>query len=78
MPQHSTGTINLLRSQSFQKTNISHPLIRTRTFAYQRVKIVSFSENLANVIHELCLFKNSHIIKILAAAFSLNEYFGWR
>ena len=30
----------------FQKTNISNPLIRTRTGAYQGVGNVSFSENL--------------------------------
>ena len=33
--------------QIFQKTNISYPLIRTRTCAYQRVRNVHFSENLA-------------------------------
>ena len=33
--------------QIFQKTNISYPLIRTRTCAYQGVRNVRFSENLA-------------------------------
>ena len=33
------------------KTNISYPLIRTRTCAYQGVKNVSFSENFANVLN---------------------------
>ena len=36
----------------FQKTNISYPLIRTRTSAYQGVRNVSFSENFANVLNE--------------------------
>ena len=33
--------------QIFRKTNISYPLIRTRTCAYQGVRNVRFSENLA-------------------------------
>ena len=33
--------------QNFRKTNISYPLIRTRTSAYQEVKNVCFSEILA-------------------------------
>ena len=33
--------------QIFRKTNISYPLIRTRTSAYQGVKNVCFSKNLA-------------------------------
>ena len=32
---------------NFLKTNISYPLIRTRTCAYQGVRKVCFSENLA-------------------------------
>ena len=32
--------------QIFRKTNISYPLIRTRTCAYQGVRNVCFSENL--------------------------------
>ena len=35
-----------------RKTNISNPLIRTRTFAYQGVRNVSFSENFAYVLNE--------------------------
>ena len=42
--------IYLVRSQSFP--NISYPLIRTRTCAYQGVRNVSFSENIANVLNE--------------------------
>ena len=34
------------------KTNISYPLIRTRTCAYQGVKNVSFSEDFAYVLNE--------------------------
>ena len=33
----------------FRKTNISYPLIRTRTCVYQGVRNVSFSENSAYV-----------------------------
>ena len=33
--------------QIFRKTDISYPLIRTRTYAYQGVRNISFSENLA-------------------------------
>ena len=35
----------------FQKTNISYPLKRIRTCAYQRVKNVSFSENFAYALN---------------------------
>ena len=40
------GVVHLVRPQIFQKTNISYPLIRTRTCAYQGVS-VSFSEDFA-------------------------------
>ena len=36
--------------QIFRKTNISYPLIRTRTCAYQGVRNIRFSENLACLI----------------------------
>ena len=35
----------------FRKTNISNPLIRTRTCAYQDVRNVSFSENFTYVLN---------------------------
>ena len=35
----------------FRKTNISNPLIHTRTCAYQRVRNVSFSENFAYILN---------------------------
>ena len=45
----------------FRKTNISYPMIRARTCAYQRVRNVRFSENLAcffswNTHFEICPF----------------------
>ena len=50
---HSVGDHSFISLQKiFQKTNISYPLIRTRTCAYQGVRDVSFSENFANVINE--------------------------
>ena len=39
----------------FRKTNISNPLIRTRTCAYQRFRNVSFSENSVYVLNEWSL-----------------------
>ena len=36
--------------QIFRKTNISYPLIRTRTCAYQGVRNVCFSKNLACLV----------------------------
>ena len=42
----------------FRKTNISNPLIRTRTCAYQEVRNVSFSENFAYVLNGRPLLKN--------------------
>ena len=38
-------------SANFRKTNISNSLIHTRTYAYQGVRNVSFSENFANVLN---------------------------
>ena len=38
--------------KTFRKTNISNPLIRTRTCAHQGVKNVSFSKNYAYVFNE--------------------------
>ena len=35
----------------FQKTNISNPLIRTRTCAFLGVRNVSFSENFAYILN---------------------------
>ena len=35
----------------------SYPLIRTRTYAYQGVRIVSFSKNVAYVLNEWFLFQ---------------------
>ena len=46
------GIIHLVRTQIFQKTNISDPLIRTLTCAYQGVRNISFSENVAYVLDE--------------------------
>ena len=45
------GTIYLLRTQSFQKTNISYPQIRNRTCEDQGVRYVSFSENFASLLN---------------------------
>ena len=41
--------------KTFRKINISYPLIRTRTCAYQGVRNVSFSENFAYVLNEWSL-----------------------
>ena len=35
----------------FRKTNISNPLIRTRTCTYQKVRNISFSESFAYVLN---------------------------
>ena len=42
----------------FQKTNISYPLISTRTCVYQGVRNVSFSKNFANVFNEWSLINH--------------------
>ena len=39
----------------FRKTNISYPLIRSRTLVYQGVRNISFSENFAYVLNERTL-----------------------
>ena len=38
--------------KTFQKTNISYPLVRTRTCLYQEVTNVSFSEEFGNILNE--------------------------
>ena len=43
----------------FRKTNISNPLIRTRTSAYRGVRNVSFSENFAYVLNGWPLVNHS-------------------
>ena len=45
----------------FRKTNISKPLIRTNTFAYQGVRDVSFSENFAYVLKVDCPQEKSNL-----------------
>ena len=65
--QHCQSTmgssIKCLR-KIFRKTNISYPLIRRRTFAYQRVRNVSFSENFVYVQNDL-LRKNLREISVV-------------
>ena len=46
-----SATLPYLR-KIFPKNNMSYPLIRTRTCAYQGVRNVSFSENFAYVLNE--------------------------
>ena len=46
------GITHFVRTQNFRKTNISYPLMRTRTCVYQGVRNVSFSENFAYVLNE--------------------------
>ena len=43
----------------FPKNNISYPLISTRTFAYQVVGNVSFSENFPHLLNEWFLRRNN-------------------
>ena len=44
--------IHLVRTQNFRKTNISYRLILTRACAYQGLRNVNLSENLAYVLNE--------------------------
>ena len=47
-----SGFIQLVRSRkSFQNTNISYPLIGTRTCASQEVRNVNVLENFTNVLN---------------------------
>ena len=46
------GIIHLYVCRIFRKTDISYPLIHTRTCAYQWVRNVSFSENFAYLLNE--------------------------
>ena len=50
--ENELRVIHLVRTQNFLKTNVSYPLIHTRTCAYQGVRNVSFSENFAYVLNE--------------------------
>ena len=45
------GIIYLVRTQKYLQTNISYPLIRTRTCAYQEERDVSISENFGYVLN---------------------------
>ena len=46
-----------------EKTNISNPLIRTRTCTYQGIKNVSFSEDFANVLNGSFLMLHKKSLK---------------
>ena len=48
---HARGHLLSTYAKFFRKTNISNPLIRTRTCACQEVRKVSFSENFAYVFN---------------------------
>ena len=45
------GIIYLVRTQKYLQTNISYPLIRTRTCAYQEERDVIISENFGYVLN---------------------------
>ena len=49
------GIIHLVRTQNFRKTDISYPLIRTRTCAHQGVKNVDCSEKFTYVLNKWSL-----------------------
>ena len=61
--------------QIFRKTNISYPLIRTRTCGYQGVRNVCFSENLACFVFlkhpfwdsPFCLMTDEIVFSLLSA-----------
>ena len=42
-----------LETKIFRKANIYYPLIRKRTYAYQGIRCVSFSENFANALNAM-------------------------
>ena len=52
IPSIPFGIIHLVRFQTFPKSNISYPLIRTRTRAYQGVRNVGFSKKFAEVLNK--------------------------
>ena len=54
-----------------QKTNISYPLILTRTCVYQGVSNVGFSGNFARVLYEWSLIKTMQIIVLIDIRFRL-------
>ena len=62
--------------QIFWKTNIFYPLIRTRTCAYQWVKNVRFSENLASFVFLKHPFWDSPFCLITDEFMILGNYFG--
>ena len=62
-------------SQNYPKTNISYPLIRTRTCAYQRVRNVSFSENFGNVLNEWSLINFRDVFRTLSKIYK-GAFFG--
>ena len=62
------GIINLDAWNIFRETNISYFLIRTRAWAYQRVKNVSFMVNFAFVLNEWSLaYRQTNVSHIVEA-----------
>ena len=56
-----------------RKTNISYPLIRTRSCAYQGLRNVSFSENFAYVLSGWSLRTEDELHKDLASCFQFSH-----
>ena len=57
--ESQNGCLENKARQIFQKTNISYPLIRTHTCAYEEVRNVRFSENLTRFVFLKDSFWNS-------------------
>ena len=55
------GIIHLVHAQIFRKADISYPLIRRRTYAYQRARNICFSENFAYVLNTWSLAHSSEL-----------------
>ena len=63
--ESQTGGNKKTKRQIFQKTKIYYPMIRTRTFAYQGIKIFRFLENLGCFVFLLLSFWDSLFFALL-------------
>ena len=56
------GSFSLNVRKIFRKTNNSYPLLRTRTCAYQEVRITGFSENFAYILNACPRLQKSSLL----------------
>ena len=77
MTNLKTGVTRKQSTPNFRKINISYPLICTRTCAYQEVRNVCFSENLACLVFLYHPFRDSPFC-LITDKLNINLFISWK